>query len=129
MVLRSTVYRKSMALYSYFGSMVYIHLESLWAVKNKSISNFQILQCKRVCNPWVSNTLAVYLDFLPLLDFFLESFFLVFSGEGEAAHPPPSLHRLLAPRRPRPRPHAPPPPPPPPPYPFYFCPLQNLHFD
>jgi hypothetical protein len=33
MVLRSTVYRKSMALYSYFGSMVYIHLESLWKAK------------------------------------------------------------------------------------------------
>jgi hypothetical protein len=33
MVLRSIVYRKSMALYSYFGSRVYIHLESLWAAK------------------------------------------------------------------------------------------------
>jgi hypothetical protein len=33
MVLRSTVYRKNMALYSYFGSKVYIHLESLWATK------------------------------------------------------------------------------------------------
>jgi hypothetical protein len=33
MVLRSIVYRKSMALYSYFGSMVYIHLESLWGAK------------------------------------------------------------------------------------------------
>ncbi len=33
MVLRSTVYRKSMALYSYFGSRVYIHLESLWKEK------------------------------------------------------------------------------------------------
>jgi hypothetical protein len=33
MFLRSIVYRKSMALYSYFGSRVYIHLESLWAVK------------------------------------------------------------------------------------------------
>ncbi len=53
---------------------------SLWAAKKKSISKFQNLQCKRVCNPWVSNTLAVYLDLLPLLDFFLESFFLVFSG-------------------------------------------------
>jgi len=71
-----------MALYSYFGSRVYIHLESLWAVKKKSILKFQNLQCKRVCNPWVSNTLAVYLDFLPLLDFFLECFFLVFSGGG-----------------------------------------------
>ncbi len=50
--------------------------------KKKSISKFQNWQCKRVCNPWVSNTLAVYLDFLPLLDFFLESFFLVFSGGG-----------------------------------------------
>jgi len=50
--------------------------------KKKSISKFQILQRKRVCNPWVSNTLAVYLDFLPLLDFFLESFFLVFSSGG-----------------------------------------------
>ncbi len=35
MVLRSTVYRKSMALYSYFGSRLYIHLESLWAAKKK----------------------------------------------------------------------------------------------
>ncbi len=50
--------------------------------KIKSISKFQNLQCKRVCNPWVSNTLAVYLNFLPLLDFFLECFFLVFSGGG-----------------------------------------------
>jgi hypothetical protein len=33
MVLRSTVYRKSMTLYSYFGNKVYIHLESLWATK------------------------------------------------------------------------------------------------
>ena len=33
MVLRSTVYRKSMTLYSYFGSRVYIHLESLWKAK------------------------------------------------------------------------------------------------
>jgi hypothetical protein len=32
-VLRSTVYRKSMTLYSYFGSGVYIHLESLWKAK------------------------------------------------------------------------------------------------
>ncbi len=55
---------------------------SLWAAKKKSISKFQNLQCKRVCNPWVSNTLAVYLDLLPILDFFLESFFLVFSGGG-----------------------------------------------
>jgi hypothetical protein len=35
MVLRSTVYRKSMALYSYFGNKVYIHSESLWAAKKK----------------------------------------------------------------------------------------------
>jgi hypothetical protein len=33
MVLRSIVYRKSMTLYSYFGSKVYIHLESLWKAK------------------------------------------------------------------------------------------------
>ncbi len=33
MVLRSTVYHKSMTLYSYFGSKVYIHLESLWKEK------------------------------------------------------------------------------------------------
>jgi len=33
MVLRSTVYRKSMTLYSYFGSRAYIHLESLWKAK------------------------------------------------------------------------------------------------
>ncbi len=79
-VLRSTVYRKSMALYFYFGSRVY--LGHFRAQKRKYISKFQNLQCKRVCNPWVSNTLAVYLDFLPLLDFFLESFFLVFSSGG-----------------------------------------------
>jgi hypothetical protein len=35
MVLRSNVYRKSMALYFYFGSRVYIHLESLWVAKKK----------------------------------------------------------------------------------------------
>jgi len=62
MVLRSNVYRKSMALYSYFRSRVYIHLESLWAAKKKSISKFQYLQCKRVYNLWVSNTLVVYLE-------------------------------------------------------------------
>jgi hypothetical protein len=62
MVLKSTMYCKSMALYSYFGSKVYIHLESLWAAKKKSISKFQYLQCKKVCNPWVSNTLVVYLE-------------------------------------------------------------------
>ncbi len=50
--------------------------------KEISISKFQNLQCKRVCNPWVSNTIVVYLDFLPLLDFFLECFFLVFYGGG-----------------------------------------------
>jgi hypothetical protein len=33
--LRSIVYRKSMALYSSFGNRVCIHLESLWAAKNK----------------------------------------------------------------------------------------------
>jgi len=33
MVLRCTLYRKSMTLYSYFGSRVYIHLESLWKAK------------------------------------------------------------------------------------------------
>jgi len=82
MVLRLTMYRKSMALYSYFVRKVYIHLESLWAGKKKSISKFQKLQCKRVCKSRESNTLAVYLDLLPLLDFFLESFFLVFSGGG-----------------------------------------------
>ncbi len=79
-VLRCIVYRKSMALYSYFGSRVY--LGHFGPQNKKSISKFQILQCKKVCNPWVSNTLAVYLDFLPLLDFFLESFFLVLSGGG-----------------------------------------------
>jgi len=78
--LRCTVYRKSMALYSCFGSRV--NLGHFGPQKKKSISKFQILQCKRVCNPWGSNTLAVYLHLLPLLDFFLESFFLVFSGGG-----------------------------------------------
>jgi hypothetical protein len=47
MVLRSTVYRKSMALYSYFGSKVYIHLESLWAAKKKNLyQNFKIYNVK-----------------------------------------------------------------------------------
>ncbi len=76
------MYRKSMALYSCFVHRVYIHLKSLWAGKKKSISKFQKLQCKRVCKSRVSNTLAVYLDLLPLLDFFLESFFLVLSSGG-----------------------------------------------
>ncbi len=74
-VLRSTVYCKIMAgfifIWSYFGPK-----------KTKSISKFQKLQCKRVCKSRVSNTLVVYLDLLPLLDFFLESFFLVFAGGG-----------------------------------------------
>ncbi len=30
--------------------------------KKKIISKFQYLQCKRVCNPWVSNTLTDYLE-------------------------------------------------------------------
>jgi hypothetical protein len=47
MVLRSIVYRKSMALYSYFGSRVYIHLESLWKAKiNIYIKNFKIYNVK-----------------------------------------------------------------------------------
>ncbi len=46
MVLRSTVYRKSMALYSYFGSMVYIHLESFWAAKKNLYQNFKIYNVK-----------------------------------------------------------------------------------
>ncbi len=74
-VLRSIVYRKSMALYSYFGSRVYLGHSG--AQKRKSISKFQNLQYKRVCS---LSRLAVYLNFLPLLDFFLESFFLVFFG-------------------------------------------------
>jgi len=78
--LRCTVYRKSMALYFYFGSRV--NLGHFGPQKKKSISKFQNLQCKRVCNPWGSNTLVVYLHLLPLLDFFLESFFLVFSSGG-----------------------------------------------
>ncbi len=59
-----------------------VFLFCTWVGKKKSISKFQKLQCKRVCKSQVSNTLAVYLDLLPLLDFFLESFFLVFSGGG-----------------------------------------------
>jgi hypothetical protein len=43
MFLRCSVFRKSMALYSYFGNRVYIHLESLWATKKKFISKFQNL--------------------------------------------------------------------------------------
>ncbi len=46
-ILRSIVYRKSMALYSYFGSKVYIHLESLWAAKKKNLyQNFKIYNVK-----------------------------------------------------------------------------------
>jgi hypothetical protein len=46
MVLRSTVYHKSMALYYYFGSRVYIHLESLWAVKKNLNHKFKIYNVK-----------------------------------------------------------------------------------
>jgi len=48
MVLKSTMYRKSMALYSYFGSRVYIHLESLWATQKKKnlYQNFNIYNVK-----------------------------------------------------------------------------------
>ncbi len=47
MFLRSTMYRKSMALYSYFGSTIYIHLESLWAAKKKNLyQNFKIYNVK-----------------------------------------------------------------------------------
>jgi len=44
--LRCIVYRKSMALYSYFGSRVYIHLESLWAVKKNLYQNVKIYNVK-----------------------------------------------------------------------------------
>jgi hypothetical protein len=46
MFLRSTMYRKSMALYSYFGSRVYIHLESLWVAKKNLYHNFKIYNVK-----------------------------------------------------------------------------------
>jgi len=46
MVLRCTVYRKSMGLYSLFGSKVYIHLESLWAAKKNLYQNFKIYNVK-----------------------------------------------------------------------------------
>jgi hypothetical protein len=47
MVLRSTVYRKNMALYYFFGSRVYIHLESLWVTKKKYLyQNFNIYNVK-----------------------------------------------------------------------------------
>jgi hypothetical protein len=47
MFLRSTMCHKSMALYSYFGSRVYIHLESLWAAKKKNLyQNFKIYNVK-----------------------------------------------------------------------------------
>jgi hypothetical protein len=46
MVLRSTMYRKSMAMYSYFGSKVYIHLESLWAAKKNLYQTFKIYNVK-----------------------------------------------------------------------------------
>jgi len=45
-VLRLTVYRKSMALYSYFVRMVYIHLESLWAGKKNLYQNFKSYNVK-----------------------------------------------------------------------------------
>jgi hypothetical protein len=35
-----------MALYSYFGNMVYIHLESLWAAKKNLYQNFKIYNVK-----------------------------------------------------------------------------------
>jgi hypothetical protein len=46
MVLRSIVYRKSMALYSYFGSRVYIHLESFGPQKKNLYQNFNIYNVK-----------------------------------------------------------------------------------
>jgi hypothetical protein len=46
-VLRSTVYRKNMALYSYFVRKVYIHLESLWVGKKKNLyQNFKSYNVK-----------------------------------------------------------------------------------
>jgi hypothetical protein len=59
-VLRSTVYRKSMALYSYFGSRVYLGHSR--AQKRKSISKFQNLQYKRV---YSLSRLPSPLGFLP----------------------------------------------------------------
>jgi len=50
--------------------------------KKNLYQNFKIYNVKGFCNLWVSNTLAVYLDFLPLLDFFLECLFLLFFGGG-----------------------------------------------
>ncbi len=52
--LKSIVYRKSMALYSYnmalyfyFGNKVYIHLEPLWAAKKNNLyQNFKIYNVK-----------------------------------------------------------------------------------
>jgi hypothetical protein len=84
--LRWTAYRKSMALYSYFGRRE-IFIWSHFGPQKKIYIKMSILQCKRVCNPWVSIILPMYLDLLPLLDFFLESFFLVFCGGGGG--PPP----------------------------------------
>ncbi len=75
--LRCTVYRKSMALYSYFGSRVY--LGHFGPQKINLYQNFKIYNVKGIAT---LGYLAVYLDLLPLLDFFLESFFLMFSGGG-----------------------------------------------
>jgi hypothetical protein len=66
-VLRSTIYRKSMAgfifIWSYFGPE-----------KTKIFIKFSKVTMQK--------GLQVYLDLLPFLDLFLESFFLVFSGGG-----------------------------------------------
>ncbi len=75
--LRCTVYRKSMALYSYFGSRVYLGHFGLQ--KKNLYQNFKFYNVKGFAT---LGYLVIYLDLLPLLDFFLESFFLVFSGGG-----------------------------------------------
>jgi len=49
-VLRLTMYRKSMALYSYFVCRVYIHLESLWAGKKNLYQNFKSYNVKGFAN-------------------------------------------------------------------------------
>jgi hypothetical protein len=51
MVLRSIVYCKSMALYSYLEAGFIFIWSHFGRQKYISILKFQILQCKRVCNP------------------------------------------------------------------------------
>jgi len=63
--LRCIVYRKNMALYSYFGSRV--TLGHFGPQKKNLYQNFKIYNVKGFAT---LGYLAVYLDLVPLLDFF-----------------------------------------------------------